>query len=165
MHGHMNVKFGNCYIGRGSQNSWPSRSPHLTPLDFCLNNMTEFVCQEKSSAAIWSGATPKVRCPSARHLKYGVRRRDTWSTVSVGATPEVRCESARHLKYGVSRCDTWSTVWVGATPEVRCESVRHLKYGVRLQNIHEIRRAKLIVSKRAKFWIAATGGNFEMQAS
>ena len=34
--GHMDEKFGQAWIGRGSQIAWPARSPHLTPLDYFL---------------------------------------------------------------------------------------------------------------------------------
>ena len=33
---HLNNTYPNRWIGRGSLIHWPARSPHLTPLDFCL---------------------------------------------------------------------------------------------------------------------------------
>jgi len=48
---------------------------------------------------------------------------------------------------------------------LRCELVWQLTDGVRLQNVHEARKAKRVVLKRAKFCVAATGDHFEMQTS
>ena len=36
---HLNNTFPNSWIGRGSTIKWPSRSPDLTQLDFCLRGL------------------------------------------------------------------------------------------------------------------------------
>ena len=32
----LNVRFPGRWIGRGSPHNWPARSPHLSPLDYCV---------------------------------------------------------------------------------------------------------------------------------